>query len=85
MEIPLLKQPTMDTMHESRRRSIPVVEAGGDLPVLTAKKINHEWYQTADYVIVTVYAKGIDRDDCKIDVQPRSVSPETTVRCLLMP
>lgn len=31
-----------------------------------APRIRHEWYQTATNVVVTVFAKGVKRDDVKV-------------------
>ncbi|MCJ1235043.1 hypothetical protein MMC14_003007 [Varicellaria rhodocarpa] len=39
-----------------------------------ANKIRHEWYQTHDIVVVTLFAKGIPRDKAMIDIQPRSLA-----------
>lgn len=39
-----------------------------------ADKIRHEWYQTTDHVVVTLFAKGIPKDKATIDIQPRSLS-----------
>lgn len=39
-----------------------------------ASKIRHEWYQTPDHVIVTLFAKGVPKDKAKIDIQEKSLS-----------
>ena len=36
-------------------------------------KIRHEWYQNAQSVTITLYAKGVARDKAKIDIQDDSV------------
>lgn len=35
--------------------------------------LRHEWYQRNDAVIVTLYAKGVPKDQAQIDIQPDSV------------
>ncbi|KAK2740670.1 hypothetical protein FQN55_008724 [Onygenales sp. PD_40] len=39
-----------------------------------ATKVRHEWYQTADTVVVTLYAKGVPKDKADIDIQEDSLS-----------
>lgn len=39
-----------------------------------AGKIRHEWYQTTDHVVVTLFAKGVPKDKATIDIQPKSLS-----------
>jgi suppressor of G2 allele of SKP1 len=39
-----------------------------------ASKIRHEWYQTHDTVVVTLFAKGVPKDKATIDVQKRSLT-----------
>jgi hypothetical protein len=36
-------------------------------------KARHEWYQTQDSVVVTVYAKGVKKDEVEADLQNTSV------------
>lgn len=40
----------------------------------TMPKIRHEWFQTGQNVIVTLYAKGIPKDKAEIDLNEDSVS-----------
>ena len=40
----------------------------------TTSKIRHEWYQNAQSVIVTLYAKGVSKDKAEVDIQDDSVS-----------
>ena len=37
-------------------------------------KIRHEWYQTHETVVVTLFAKGIPKDKTEIDIQPHSLA-----------
>lgn len=39
-----------------------------------AGKIRHEWYQTSDLVVVTLFAKGVPKDKTTIDIQEKSLS-----------
>ncbi|KAI9725005.1 MAG: hypothetical protein M1812_000281 [Candelaria pacifica] len=39
-----------------------------------ADKIRHEWYQTADNVVITLLAKGVPKDKAIIDIQEESLS-----------
>lgn len=40
-------------------------------------KIRHEWYQSNDRVVITVYAKGVKKEDLDADLQETSVSFNT--------
>jgi suppressor of G2 allele of SKP1 len=37
-------------------------------------KVRHEWYQNNQSVIITIYAKGVPKDQADIDIQEDSVS-----------
>ncbi len=39
-----------------------------------ASKIRHEWYQTPDNVVVSLFVKGVPKDQASVDIQERSVS-----------
>ena len=39
-----------------------------------ASKIRHEWYQTHETVVVTLFAKGIPKDKAMIDIQSHSLA-----------
>lgn len=39
-----------------------------------ASKTRYDWYQTADNVVVTLFAKGIPKDKVKIDFHPNSLN-----------
>jgi len=39
-----------------------------------ASKIRHEWYQNNSHVFVTVFAKGVKKEDATVDIQPDSLS-----------
>ncbi|CCG81904.1 SGT1-like protein Git7 [Taphrina deformans PYCC 5710] len=36
--------------------------------------IRHDWYETGDRVIITLYARGLAKDDCNICFEPRQIS-----------
>lgn len=40
----------------------------------SSPSVRHEWYQTGQSVTLTFFAKGVDKDTAKIDIQPSSVS-----------
>ncbi|KAL8943718.1 MAG: hypothetical protein Q9211_000889 [Gyalolechia sp. 1 TL-2023] len=39
-----------------------------------ADKIRHEWYQTQDHVVVSLFAKGVPKDKATIDIQAHSLA-----------
>ncbi len=39
-----------------------------------ASKIRHEWFQTNDDVVVTLFAKGVPKDKTSVDIQEKSLS-----------
>lgn len=52
------------------------VASAGVGPVSTPiapEKIRHEWYQSQDKVVVTLYVKGIAKDSVEVDLQETSV------------
>ncbi|KAJ5379024.1 hypothetical protein N7509_012143 [Penicillium cosmopolitanum] len=38
------------------------------------EKVRHEWYQSGDSVVVTLYIKGIQKDSVQVDLKDESVS-----------
>ncbi|GLI74908.1 cochaperone protein [Penicillium ochrochloron] len=48
-----------------------VVEAS---PAVVAQKVRHEWYQSQDSVVVTLYVKGIPKDKVETELKDDSVS-----------
>ncbi len=49
--------------------------ASAPIPVpQTITKIRHEWYQNGTSVMVTIYAKGVQKDKAEVDIQEDSVS-----------
>ncbi len=58
-------------VQETSRPSTPTVQAEG---VQTpASKIRHDWIQTNDTVIVTLYCKGIPKDKATVDIKQNSL------------
>ncbi|KAL6232869.1 hypothetical protein BDW75DRAFT_10376 [Aspergillus navahoensis] len=43
-------------------------------PAQTPDKIRHEWYQSNDSVVVTLYAKGVDKEKVDAEIKSDSVS-----------
>lgn len=43
-------------------------------PAPAPAKIRHEWYQSQDVVVVTIYAKNVDKSKLETDLQDNSVS-----------
>ncbi|CAG8895726.1 unnamed protein product [Penicillium egyptiacum] len=41
---------------------------------VTPEKVRHEWYQSRDSVVVTLYVKGIPKDSVAVDLKDDSVS-----------
>ena len=52
-------------------QSVPVASTTAST---TPPEIRHEWYQNAQSVIVTLYAKGVPKDKAEVDIQDDSVS-----------
>lgn len=40
---------------------------------LSANSIRHEWYQSSETVVITLYAKGVPKEHANIDIQEHSV------------
>lgn len=43
-------------------------------PAAVAQKVRHEWYQSQDSVVVTLYVKGIAKDKVETELKEDSVS-----------
>ncbi|EFR01305.1 hypothetical protein MGYG_09045 [Nannizzia gypsea CBS 118893] len=44
------------------------------LPSNTPSRTRHEWYQSNDSVVITIYAKGVPKDKAAVDIQETSFS-----------
>ncbi|KAL4927791.1 co-chaperone SGT1 [Aspergillus undulatus] len=55
---------------KENKASAPIFSA----PVQTPEKIRHEWYQSNDSVVVTLYAKGIAKESVDSELKSDSVS-----------
>lgn len=78
LEIPHLSD-VVSSQKTNQNQSIKSESAGSqnEMPVAVPpiyKKPNHEWYQTSNTVIITVYVKNIPRDKCAVEFNSRSVS-----------
>ena len=56
---------------EATKTSVESKAEGVQTP---ASKIRHEWYQTHDMVVVTLFAKGVPKDKAVIEVLKRSLT-----------
>jgi len=61
--------------------STPAAAPVQPAPTLTAaptpkppEKVRHEWYQTNTHIIITIFAKNVQKSDCTIDLQEKSMS-----------
>jgi len=62
---------TSNGVPETSKPMIPVVQPEG---VQTpTSKIRHDWFQTNDSVIVTLYCKGIPKDKATVDIKQNSL------------
>lgn len=52
----------------------PIVQPPASTQPPTTDKVRHEWYQTSETVVITLYAKGVPKDKADIDIQDTSVS-----------
>lgn len=78
-EVKKVENPEVKTVHEN------VAISGVDTTQTEAKlkaegvqtpagKIRHEWYQTIDNVVVTLFAKGVPKDKATIEIEPNSLT-----------
>ncbi|OAX82037.1 hypothetical protein ACJ72_03612 [Emergomyces africanus] len=62
--------PSSEPVQQQGSASQPL--ATPQVPVATT--VRHEWYQTNDTVVVTLYAKGVPKEKADIDIQEDSLS-----------
>ncbi|KAL8691948.1 MAG: hypothetical protein Q9218_002930 [Villophora microphyllina] len=82
VQVPPQKQKNTDTPKESTEPANAFLEKSEEFNKLSkldgvqtpVNKIRHEWYQTQDTVVVSLFAKGIPKDKATIDIQPRSLA-----------
>ncbi|OQE19492.1 hypothetical protein PENSTE_c015G01893 [Penicillium steckii] len=79
---------TAPVANESKKRYSPVASGAAATPVQQSsqgideakpsapvpEKVRHEWYQSSDSVVVTLYVKGIQKDRVQTDIKEESVS-----------
>ena len=72
-EKPLLEKDGKEHAQTAQPASAPaeIKPEGVQTP---ANKIRHEWYQTPDTVVVTLFAKGVPKDKATIDIQERALA-----------
>ncbi|KAL8832808.1 MAG: hypothetical protein Q9170_004730 [Blastenia crenularia] len=71
-----VKKPTAsDTIEHAKSPPESTEQPSGPQGVHTpANKIRHEWYQTQDNVVVSLFAKGVPKDKASIEIQDRSLA-----------
>ncbi|KAI5839625.1 hypothetical protein DFP73DRAFT_530062 [Morchella snyderi] len=42
--------------------------------VTPPSKIRHEWYQTATHIVITIYVKGVPKDEATVEIKNTSLS-----------
>lgn len=57
----------------------PAASAPAPAPAPAPAKIRHEWYQSQDSVVLTLYAKNVDKTKLDMDLQENSVSVSTRI------
>lgn len=70
IELPKVSKPAPQPVAAPKTEAKPTTE-GVQTP---ASHIRHEWYQTSDTVVVTLFAKGIPKEKATIEIQQDSVS-----------
>ncbi|KAF2841340.1 SGS-domain-containing protein [Patellaria atrata CBS 101060] len=53
------------------QRAQGAVSVGAQTP---ADKIKHDWYQNAEYIYVSIMAKGVPKDETTVDIQDESLN-----------
>lgn len=70
IELPKVVKPAPQPVAAPKPEAKPAIE-GVQTP---ASHIRHEWYQTTDTVVVTLFAKGIPKEKATIEIQQDSVA-----------
>ncbi len=75
-EVPEIELPTA-TETKSSTNDAHTLTKGTENKVkeesFVASKTRYDWYQTGDNVVVTLFAKGIPKDEVKVDLHPKSL------------
>ena len=90
VEATVLEIPDIQSVREEGKRESATVNEGGETRTADgsetnlagktggvqtpADKIRHEWYQTSENVVVTLFVKGVPKDQTTIDIREQSVS-----------
>lgn len=67
-------QPAAAASGSAPQMQNPVPPAANNTPTAAAQKVRHEWYQNNQNVIVTIYAKGVQKDKTEVDIEDDSIS-----------
>ena len=84
MDVEVLENPDVKAPSEDAKSTSKAVGRGEKAASLTpsksavvqtpASQVRHEWYQTSTDVVITLFAKGVPKDQTTIEIQERSVS-----------
>ncbi|KAL8711464.1 MAG: hypothetical protein Q9220_004122 [cf. Caloplaca sp. 1 TL-2023] len=80
VQVPSPKEDKKDTPAQvAQSTTAPTSEAQSSTPKVDgvqtpASKIRHEWYQTDNTVVVSLFAKGVPKDKTTIDIQSQSLA-----------
>eukprot|EP01027_Heterolobosea_sp_BB2_P006394 GEZU01009674.1.p1 GENE.GEZU01009674.1~~GEZU01009674.1.p1 ORF type:complete len:382 (-),score=124.08 GEZU01009674.1:58-1182(-) len=69
-------KPQAQTENQQQQRTTPQ-QAAAPVPSTQPKKearYRHEWYQSPNYVNVSVFAKGIKKEQLEVEIEPKSLS-----------
>ncbi len=87
-DVTVVEIPKMDEINQRAIESKAATPAKADTPPAPAQvevpkgvqtpahKIRHDWYQTADTVVLTLLVKGVPKDEASIEIRERSVRLE---------
>jgi suppressor of G2 allele of SKP1 len=67
------EMPIGDTKVDTSRSNYTTTASAPIPEPATLTKIRHEWYQNAQSVNITIYAKGVQKDKAEVDIQEDSV------------
>ncbi|EEQ28939.1 Cochaperone protein [Microsporum canis] len=67
-------QANEDLATEAKPAQMSKTPPAAPLPSNTPSRTRHEWYQSNDSVVITIYAKGIPKDKADVDIQETSFS-----------
>lgn len=72
-------QANEDLATEAKPAQMSKTPPAAPLPSNTPSRTRHEWYQSNDSVVITIYAKGIPKDKADVDIQETSVRDPSAI------